>query len=222
MHRYSLALAALAAFALGCSSLQGEGAPPEAREPAADRIFLGDVPHGRREQLGRARGCGEGRQDPARRRREDRAAAPRSQDRGRGPRRRAILPGFIDPHSHLHRARGADHGLGERVATAGRRRREHPALLAALDEHARKIVAKSGAWIVGYGYDKDGLAEGRELTRDDLDSHFPNNPVAVIHQSSHGAVLNSAALRAVGSAPRRRRRRAGRSCASRAARSPRA
>jgi predicted amidohydrolase YtcJ len=113
----------------------------------------------------------------------------------------ALLPGFIDPHSHL---------VGHAVPITGWANVSRPpvgevenipSLVAALEAHAQKIGAKSGAWIIGYGYEKESLAEGRELTRDDLDPRFPNNPVAVIHQSSHGAVLNSAALRAVGIGP---------------------
>ena len=48
---------------------------------------------------------------------------------------------------------------------------------------------------MGYGYDATGLAEKREMTRDDLDPFFPDNPVMAIHVSNHGAVLNSLALK---------------------------
>ena len=48
---------------------------------------------------------------------------------------------------------------------------------------------------MGYGYDATGLAEKREMTRLDLDAHFPDNPVMAIHVSNHGAVLNSLALK---------------------------
>ena len=198
MHRYSFALAALAALAFGCSSLQGEGAPPEARGPAADRIFLGDIlTVDANDSVARAVAVKDGKillVGDEKTVLQHRGRKTEVEDLGGG----ALLPGFIDPHSHL---------VGHAVRVTGWANVSRPPvgdvesipqLLAALDEHARKVVAKSGAWIVAYGYDKDGLAEGRELTRDDLDSHFPNNPVAVIHQSSHGAVLNSAAFRAVG------------------------
>jgi predicted amidohydrolase YtcJ len=190
--------AALAALALGCSGLLREGAPPEAKEPAADRIFLGDVvtldAHG---TLARAVAVKDGRillvGDEAsvllHRGRETQV-----EDLAGG----ALLPGFIDPHSHL---------MGHAVPITGWANVSRPPvgdvesiprLLAVLDAHAQKIRAHGGSWIIAYGYEKDGLVEGRELTRDDLDSHFPDNPVVVIHVSSHGAVLNSAALRAVG------------------------
>lgn len=57
---------------------------------------------------------------------------------------------------------------------------------------------KPGDWIIGYGYDRSNLAEGRELTVDDLDPSFPDNPVMLIHSSNHGAVLNTAGFTKVG------------------------
>jgi len=191
-------LAALAALVLGCSSLPREGAPPETREPAADRIFLGDVltidANG---AVARAVAVKDGHvlvvgdeQSVL----QHRGRQTEVVDLGAG----ALLPGFIDPHSHL---------LGHAVPITGWANVSRPpvgevenipALLAALEAHAKKIGVAPGSWIVGYGYDVEGLSEHRELTRDDLDARFPKNPVAVIHVSSHGAVLNSAALRAVG------------------------
>ena len=40
-----------------------------------------------------------------------------------------------------------------------------------------------------------GLAEGRELNRRDLDAILPDHPVMCIHVSNHGGVLNSLALK---------------------------
>ena len=55
-----------------------------------------------------------------------------------------------------------------------------------------------GAWIIGYGYDVTNLSDGRQITKDDLDPYFPDNPVMLIHSSNHGAVLNSAAFKLAG------------------------
>ena len=108
----------------------------------------------------------------------------------------ALLPGFIDAHSHF---------VGHGVPITGWANVAQPPigtvtnipeLIAALDAH--KKPRREGEWIVAYGYDREGLAEQREVTRDDLDRPFPHNPVVLIHQSSHGAVLNSKALEAVG------------------------
>ena len=70
-----------------------------------------------------------------------------------------------------------------------------PDIVKALQENMAKLKLAKGAWVMGYGYDATGLAEKREMTRDDLDPFFPDNPVMAIHVSNHGAVLNSLALK---------------------------
>ena len=192
-------LAALALLlALGCSGLPREGAPSEVKEPAADRIFLGDiltidasgtVARAVAVKDGRVLLVGDEKSVLQHRGRETEVV-----DLGAG----ALLPGFIDPHSHLLAHAVPITGWANVSRPPVGAVENIPALLAALEAHAKKLGTSSGSWIVGYGYDAEGLAERRELTRDDLDARFPKNPVVVIHQSSHGAVLNSAALRAVG------------------------
>ncbi len=197
----ALAAAFAAALALACSGmgpLVREGAPREAKEPAADRIFLGDIltidatgtiARAVAVKNGRILIVGDEKSVLQHRGRDTEVV-----DLGAG----ALLPGFIDPHSHLM-AHGVSIMGWANVSRPPVGEVENiPALLAALDAHAKKVGARDGTWVVGYGYDREGLAEQRELTRDDLDARFPRNPVAVIHVSSHGAVLNSAALRAVG------------------------
>ena len=202
MHRAHLARRnarrAVSLLALACTGPVREGAPPEAAEPAADRIFLGDVltidANGTVARAvavkdGRVLLVGDEKTVLKHRGRETEVV-----DLAGG----ALLPGFIDPHSHLM-AHGVPIMGWANVSRPPVGDVENiPRLLAVLDAHAKKIGMRRGSWIVAYGYDKEGLAEARELTRDDLDARFPNNPVAVIHVSSHGAVLNSAALRAVG------------------------
>src|SRR5258706_5011475 len=167
MHRYSLALAASVALALGCSGLQGEGAPPAAREPAADRIFLGDIlTIDANNTVARAVAVKDGRillVGDEKTVLQHRGRQTEVEDLGAG----ALLPGFIDPHSHLvgHAVRitGWANVSGPPVGEV----ENIPALLAALEAHAKKIGATPGSWIVGYGYDAEGLTEHRELTRDD-------------------------------------------------------
>jgi predicted amidohydrolase YtcJ len=194
---------ALAALALGCASPNAlseipEEAPPAAKEPAADTIYLGTIVtvdgDGRLAEAvavkdGRILLVGDEGDVLAHRGRETAVVDLAGS---------ALLPGFIDPHSHI-----ASHG----VMVAGWANVSQPPvggveslpdLIAALEAHAEHLGAGPGDWIVGYGYDKDGLAERREVTRDDLDAHFPDNPVALIHVSSHGAVLNSKAFERVG------------------------
>ncbi len=108
-----------------------------------------------------------------------------------------LMPSFIDAHGHFMNApqvvtwanvQGVPAGPVTAVAD----------VVAALQEHVRRRGLKPGDWVIGYGYDRSNLAEQRELTVDDLDPFFPDNPVLLIHSSNHGAVLNSAAFAKVG------------------------
>jgi predicted amidohydrolase YtcJ len=108
-----------------------------------------------------------------------------------------LLPSFIDPHGHFMNApqvvkwanvQGVPAGPITKVAD----------FVPVLHDHVRKLGLKPGDWIIGYGYDRSNLAEQRELTADDLDPAFPDNPVMLIHSSNHGAILNTAAFRKVG------------------------
>ncbi len=110
---------------------------------------------------------------------------------------KALVPGFIDPHSHFASAMEVAEQANCASPPVGPVR-DIPGLVAALKALQKTRGIKPGEPIVGYGYDRASLAEGRELTRDDLDPAFPDNPVIVGHVSMHGAVLNSAAMRKFG------------------------
>ena len=108
-----------------------------------------------------------------------------------------LMPAFIDAHGHFMNAvqvvkwanvQGVPAGPITKVAD----------FIPALQEHVRTQGLKPGDWIIGYGYDRSNLAEQRELTVDDLDPYFPDNPVMLIHSSNHGAVLNTAGFKKVG------------------------
>ncbi len=104
---------------------------------------------------------------------------------------RALLPGFVDAHSHFPASGvfalaadlqsppvGSIDDIGELVS----RLRERAA---ARDE---------GDWILGFGYDDTLLAERRHPTRADLDRVSERHPVGILHVSGHLAVLNSHGL----------------------------
>ena len=108
-----------------------------------------------------------------------------------------LMPSFIDAHGHFMNAlqvvkwanvQGVPAGPISSIAD----------FVPVLQEHVRKFALKPGDWIIGYGYDRSNLVEGRELNIDDLDPAFPDNPIMLIHSSNHGAVLNSAAFAVVG------------------------
>jgi predicted amidohydrolase YtcJ len=110
---------------------------------------------------------------------------------------KALLPGFIDGHSHFIQVAlvstsanvsappvGGVSTIAELVATLKKFAAEHP--------------PKPGEWLKAFGYDPTALQDGREATRDDLDPAFPETPVVLIHVSAHGCLLNSAALKLAG------------------------
>jgi len=108
-----------------------------------------------------------------------------------------LMPSFIDAHGHFMNAiqvvkwanvQGVPAGPISSIAD----------FVPVLQEQARTFALKPGDWIIGYGYDRSNLVEGRELNVDDLDPAFPDNPIMLIHSSNHGAVLNTAAFRLVG------------------------
>ncbi|MDY1034820.1 amidohydrolase [Stenotrophomonas sp. CFBP8980] len=108
-----------------------------------------------------------------------------------------MLPGFIDPHSHFLNAMTMEDQANVTAPPVG------PASTAAeiVAELQRFAKAKSkapGDLVMGYGYDENLLPGDHPLTRDDLDPAFPDTPVVVVHVSTHGAVLNSAALKKFG------------------------
>ena len=106
---------------------------------------------------------------------------------------KAMLPGFIDSHGHfmfalnmVNQVNVANPPVGSCV--------DIPSTIKVLKEFQKDRNIPEGGWIVGWGYDQDGLAEGHHITKKDLDAHFPNHKMMLIHVSGHGAVLNSKAL----------------------------
>jgi len=106
---------------------------------------------------------------------------------------KALLPGFIDPHSHYFSALTVANQVNVYAPPAGPGK-DPASIVAELVKFrdARRIPA--GELIQAYGYDENVMPGGVGLTRDDLDVAFPDNPVLVGHVSMHGAVLNSAAF----------------------------
>lgn len=110
---------------------------------------------------------------------------------------KTLMPSFIDSHGHFMNApqivkwanvSGPPVGPVRKIAD----------IIPVLQAHVKKFGIKKGEWIIGYGYDRSNLAEGRELLASELDPAFPDNPIMLIHSSNHGAVLNSAGFKKVG------------------------
>lgn len=103
---------------------------------------------------------------------------------------KAVVPGFIDAHSH--------------PGSAGRRHLvdidcELPSI-EKIKEAVREKAAKTkpGEWIFGFKYDDTKTEEGRYLTREDLDEAAPDHPVQITHRGGHTSFVNSLAFKHAG------------------------
>lgn len=105
---------------------------------------------------------------------------------------RALMPSFIDAHSHLV-SFAETLGLSQ-LSTAD----SFDAVAAALAEFRRLNPLPEGRWIMGFGYDHNLLAERRHPDRRLLDAAVPDRPALISNASGHMGVVNSAALEALG------------------------
>ena len=102
---------------------------------------------------------------------------------------RALLPAFIDPHSHLSAV--AHRQL--QLSLAGMRQPEE--VLCALARYLAEKAPAKGEWTAASDYEPQGA---RRLTARELDGVAPDNPLVLQYPSGHMGVFNSAALRALG------------------------
>lgn len=108
-----------------------------------------------------------------------------------------LLPGFIDAHSHFTVATMSAGGLDLRDKALGPVT-DIAGVSAAIHNHLARNPANPDRWITVWQFDHETLAEKRYITRAELDVIAPDRPLVVLHVSLHGAVANSAALKAAG------------------------
>lgn len=111
---------------------------------------------------------------------------------------KTLLPGFVDPHSHVG-------GVGLQAISANLlpppdgSNTSIPALQETFRTYLRTAPEPRELGVVfGFGYDDSQLKERRHPTRDELDAVSTTLPVVAIHQSGHFAALNSRALQLAG------------------------
>ncbi|MFF5212999.1 amidohydrolase [Streptosporangium sp. NPDC000396] len=105
----------------------------------------------------------------------------------------ALLPGFIDAHSHLGGI-GLQATIANLLAEPDGDVTDIRSLQDKLREFAESETGQDSAWIVGFGYDDAMLAERRHPTREELDAVSTDKPVLAIHQSFHLGAVNSKGL----------------------------
>jgi predicted amidohydrolase YtcJ len=111
---------------------------------------------------------------------------------------KTMLPGFVDPHSHVFNTgiQAVSANLLPRPDGGVNDISELQATLKTWVESNAKITGKY-QWIIGFGYDDAQLKEQRHPTREDLDQVSKDAPVVIVHQSGHLGVMNSKALELV-------------------------
>ena len=97
-----------------------------------------------------------------------------------------VLPGFIDSHTHVAYA-GARHLTQVECDLSS-----IEAIVAAIKARADKTPP--GKWVLGFKYDDTKTAEGRKLTKEDLDRATTRHPVSITHRGGHTSFVNSKAL----------------------------
>lgn len=107
---------------------------------------------------------------------------------------KTILPGLIDVHTHA--IDWAKAILRDEIDANFPKVRSVADIVEEVRQRAE--AAKTGEWIVGYGWDDAKLEERRYVTKQDLDPVSPDNPVYLVHVSGHLSLANSAALKLAG------------------------
>ncbi len=107
---------------------------------------------------------------------------------------RALLPGFIDAHSHF--PVGVIDHLGVQLsATSTAPIVNNNELLNRVREAVK--ITPAGKWIVGFNYDNTVFPSGQHPNRQQLDQVTSAHPVYLRHISGHMGVANSVALHAL-------------------------
>jgi len=105
---------------------------------------------------------------------------------------RTAVPGFNDAHCHV-----LSYGLTlDQVDVS-------PDTVQTIDDLKRALgqrvsQTEQGEWVLGRGYNQNGLQERRHPTRADLDQVSEAHPIVLWHTSGHALTCNSAALRRAG------------------------
>jgi predicted amidohydrolase YtcJ len=110
---------------------------------------------------------------------------------------KCLMPGFIDPHSHLvmqsvkfSTANLDPKPIGEAGSIADIQR--------ILRDWIEQKQIEPGKWVIGWGYDDTGIEEKRHPNRDDLDAVSTEHPILLMHISSHLMTGNSRMLKETG------------------------
>lgn len=105
---------------------------------------------------------------------------------------KTMLPGFIDPHSHIVAV--AQTLMIVNLSDANSKEE----FISILKDYVKNNSPKNGEWIIGFGYDNTKYENEEHPTKFDLDLVSKEIPIFISHASGHIATTNSKALEAFG------------------------
>ena len=108
-----------------------------------------------------------------------------------------LMPGFFDPHGHLFLTTLSVAYLDLSAPPMGKVD-SIAKLQGVLKHYIKTRHPKPGEWIIGMNYDDTLLKEKRHPTRKELDDVSIENPIFLLHISSHLAAVNSKAIAEAG------------------------
>lgn len=100
-----------------------------------------------------------------------------------------LMPKFIDAHCHILPTGLDMQKLNLRACTT-----KEEVLDAVRDE----VTRSDREWILAVQYDQNKFADGKHITRTELDAICSDRPVLLRHYNGHGSVANTAAFAAIG------------------------
>jgi predicted amidohydrolase YtcJ len=101
-----------------------------------------------------------------------------------------MLPSFVDSHCHI-----LPTGLDLKKLDLSQCSTREEVLDAV---QARAQDMEPGKWLMAVHYDQNRFADGRHLTRHELDGIVSDRPVVLRHSNGHASVANTAALQSAG------------------------
>jgi predicted amidohydrolase YtcJ len=110
---------------------------------------------------------------------------------------KTMMPGLIDPHSHVTLTAAKLWGANISPPPVGTVA-SHADLKRILREYMQARQVQPGDWIFGMGYDDTSMTEQRHPDRDVLDEVSVENPIILLHISGHMMAANSMALKLAG------------------------
>ena len=105
---------------------------------------------------------------------------------------RTAMPGIIDSHTHPSNLAARFMEVDLRAPPV----KGVADVLKMISDRARELGP--GKWVRAANYNDSKLAERRQVTRWELDEAAPENPVFIVSDTGHQAVVNSAALELAG------------------------